>query len=225
MKILLLHGALGCEKQLFPLKAALMNEGFQVKTLNFSGHGGTEADELSIQRFAEELDRTLSNVEDTVIFGFSMGGYVALYLAAIGKLKASKIITLGTKLHWYPESAAQEIKNLNPEKIREKVPAFASYLEALHGENWPRLLMQTAEMMRTMGENPPLTDSNLPGVQIPVIAMRGEKDVMVSEEETMWAVNLLPNARYVAIPDWQHPIDRIPLEALVEQLKKQLAWQ
>lgn len=52
--------------------------------------------------------------------------------------------------------------------------------------------------------------------------MRGEKDVMVSEDETLWAVNLLPNASYLAIPDWQHPIDRIPLEALVKQLKNHL---
>lgn len=222
MKILMLHGALGCERQLFPLKDALLKEGLQVSTLNFSGHGGIEADELSIQRFAEELELVISDDTNTAIFGFSMGGYVALYLATTGRLKASKIITLGTKLHWSPESAAQEIKNLNPEKICDKVPAFATYLESLHGENWPQLLRQTAEMMQAMGENPPLTESNLPGVQIPVIAMRGEKDVMVSEEETMWAVNLLPNARYVAISEWQHPIDRIPLEALVEQLKKHL---
>jgi pimeloyl-ACP methyl ester carboxylesterase len=222
MKIVLLHGALGCEKQLLPLKDALVHEGFHADTMNFSGHGGIHTDELSIQQFAEELERTVSDTGNTAIFGFSMGGYVALYLAAIGRLNATKIITLGTKLQWSPDSSRQEIKNLNPEKIREKVPAFASYLESLHGENWPRLLEQTAKMMQGMGENPPLTATNLPGIQIPVIAMRGEKDVMVSEEETLWAVNLLPNASYVAVPDWQHPIDRIPGSALVEELKKHL---
>ena len=52
--------------------------------------------------------------------------------------------------------------------------------------------------------------------------MRGEKYVMVNDEETMWAVSLVPNSRYVAIPEWSHPIDRIPVSALVEELKKHL---
>jgi esterase/lipase len=37
--LLLLHGALGSEKELIPLKK-LLTETFDVRSFNFSGHGG-----------------------------------------------------------------------------------------------------------------------------------------------------------------------------------------
>ncbi len=223
--VVLLHGALGCEQQLMPLKSALTASGFKVRTLNFSGHGGTESAALSIQLFADELEEIMLDLDpaNTAVFGFSMGGYVALFLAAAGKLNAAGIITLGTKFDWSPESAAKEVRHLDPVKIQEKVPAFAAYLESLHGKNWDVLLRKTADMMLEMGSNPPLTTKNLPLVHQIVRVMRGENDAMVTEEETRWAVNLLPKAQYISIPGWQHPIDRIPLEVLVEVVKEELS--
>ena len=54
-----------------------------------------------------------------------MGGYVALQLANKHPKYVQKIITLGTKFAWDKETAAKEVKMLNPEKIEEKIPAFA----------------------------------------------------------------------------------------------------
>ena len=68
------------------------------------------------------------------IFGYSMGGYVALWLARFYPDRVGKIFTLGTKLKWNDEEAEKEIKMLNPEKVELKVPAFAQQLAERHGE-------------------------------------------------------------------------------------------
>ena len=81
--LLLLHGAIGAKDQLQPIAEQLKNT-FDVHTLNFSGHGGEPMpSSFSIEQFAGDVLLFLkqNNISKTNIFGYSMGGYVALYLA------------------------------------------------------------------------------------------------------------------------------------------------
>ncbi len=82
--LLLLHGAIGASHQLGPLAEALQ-ENYTVHTLNFSRLGGEAfaPGAFSIPRFAEEVMHFLhhQSIDIINIFGYSMGGYVALYLA------------------------------------------------------------------------------------------------------------------------------------------------
>ena len=109
--LILLHGALGSEKQLHALKNELTN--FNIYTLNFEGHGGrTINGSYSIDRFVQNvLDFMFANqLQNASFFGYSMGGYVALKLAAYHPEKVESIVTLGTKFNWTPEIAAAEVK-------------------------------------------------------------------------------------------------------------------
>ena len=82
--LLLLHGALGSLEQFDELETRLSKK-FIVHTLNFSGHGGLPIPEegFSIELFAKDVLNYLNNkkIDSINIFGYSMGGYVALYLA------------------------------------------------------------------------------------------------------------------------------------------------
>jgi|SRR6218665_1572178 len=210
--ILLLHGAIGSKSQLDELSLNLKDH-FKVHTLNFSGHGGKPfSGSFSIPQFATEvLDYLELNHLDSInIFGYSMGGYVALYFAKSHPEKVSKIFTLGTKFHWTPEIAQNEIKMLNPEKILEKIPAFANELKLRHHPNdWKTVLLQTAEMMIYLGNNNPLTLQDFSEVEIPVSLNIGENDAMVSIEETEMAYKNLPNAKLHIFPAAAHPIEKV----------------
>jgi len=133
--ILLLHGAIGSKNQLTPL-LPFLNKEFDIHTLNFPGHGGDEiSDEpFSISYFAGEVLKYFDqkNISSLYIFGYSMGGYVALYLAAHFPERVKKVFTLATKFDWTPQVAEKEMALLNHEKISQKVPAFASFLEQTH---------------------------------------------------------------------------------------------
>lgn len=221
--LILLHGALGAKSQ-FDELASLLNESFHVHALEFDGHGSLAGSgPFRIDLFAAQLEAYIAerSLIDPCIFGYSMGGYVALFLASKRAISFEKLITLGTKFGWNPESALAESSQLNPVKIEDKVPTFASYLKKLHGEeNWEMVLEETANMMLEMGKNPPLNPALLEDISFPVICMRGSEDLMVSKEETLPYVAAMKNAEYMEIPQWKHPIDRVPMVDLAAKLKQ-----
>src|SRR6186713_1921048 len=171
--ILILHGALGSASQLEPVKSTIENNGAVVHSLNFSGHGGASfQNNFGIEQFANDTLHYIKShqLKQVNIFGYSMGGYVALWLAKQHPEVIGKIVTLGTKFDWSVESASQEVKKLNAEKILEKIPAFARILEKRHApHDWRMLLQQTANMMMALGESPLLTKEILQNIQHPSI--------------------------------------------------------
>src|SRR5206468_4121330 len=133
------------------------NSGLEVFSFNFSGHGKTNfnTNGFSIPVFAEELEKFIINnkIVKPSIFGYSMGGYVALYLASQNANLLGNIATLGTKFSWSPEIAQREIKMLDAKTISEKVPKFAEALKNRHGVQWQELLNKTSQMMVELGNN------------------------------------------------------------------------
>nr|MCU0399335.1 alpha/beta hydrolase [Cyclobacteriaceae bacterium] len=133
--LLLLHGALGSKSQLEPLRQKLEQNRRIVFTLNFSGHSGEPFQiDFGIAAFADDVIRFMNKqlLSQVDVFGYSMGGYVAVWLAHKFPERIGKIYTLGTKFDWSPESAQKEVRKLDPIKIQEKIPAFARILEHRH---------------------------------------------------------------------------------------------
>src|SRR4051812_19560592 len=105
MDLLILHGAIGSAKQ-FDSLAKKLGETFTVYTLDFSGHGGKPLPvHFSTAGFAREVLSWMDskNIARINIFGYSMGGYVGLYLARHHPEKVEKLFTLATKLNWNAE--------------------------------------------------------------------------------------------------------------------------
>ncbi len=138
--ILLLHGALGSAAQMARIADTLQPH-FKVCILNFAGHGGRQIPEtpFSIELFAGEVIRFMAaeGLEKINIFGYSMGGYVGMYLAKHFPAKLGCLITLATRFEWDEAIAANEVNKLDPVKAELKVPAFAESLRQLHApEDW-----------------------------------------------------------------------------------------
>src|SRR5687768_6245802 len=101
-QLLLLHGAIGSSEQLKPL-ADNLSKDFHVHLFDFPGHGGKPLPAgFSIQFFAESVVEYLNknNLLKVSVFGYSMGGYVAMYLAKHYPLLIDHVITLATKFEW-----------------------------------------------------------------------------------------------------------------------------
>ena len=220
--LLLLHGAIGAKDQLEELEKSLQDK-FIVHRINFSGHGGEVfSDEpFSISLFADEVLNYLSsqNIEQASIFGYSMGGYVAMYLAKYFPGKINKVVTLATKFHWDEAVAAKESGMLNAEKMEEKIPAFAKVLAERHVPNdWKIVLQKTKDMLVEMGNKNPLSLEDYTSIQQPVLVMLGDKDKMVTMEETVAVYEKLPNGKLMVLPETEHPIEKVDVGRLGEVL-------
>lgn len=226
MKTLLLHGAIGSKDQFTSLKKELEILGHEIYSFNFTGHGDSPLPEtpFSIDNFKKELVQfvQLHALENCIVFGYSMGGYIALYTAIEYPSLVRKIVTLGTKLDWSPEIAAHEIKNLNPQKIKEKVPAFAEKLEKTHGSTWTQLLDKTADFMVQLGKETPLNNETLTQISTPVVLGLADHDTMVTLDETCNAFKQLPNASMFMIPNAKHPIETVDCKLLARIISNTL---
>ena len=219
--LLLLHGALGDGTQLAPLQAALDGR-VRCHLIEFEGHGRTPSQHrYSIERFVQNVRAYMSaaRLERASVFGYSMGGYVALALAS-ESAEIESVATLATKLAWTPDAAASEIRRLDPAKIRAKVPAFADVLERRHADvgGWELVLTRTAELMTSLGSHPVVDDAMLARIRQTAKLMVGDRDTVVSVDETARAANLLANGELTVLPDTAHPFEQVQIQALADQL-------
>lgn len=219
--LLLLHGALGSARQLEPLAKELSSH-YAVHTLNFYGHGG-EAPPASydFEGFQQDiityLDREgLSQVD---VFGYSMGGYAAMFTALNHADRIGKIATLGTKVIWTPEGSAKEVKMLNADAIEAKVPAFAAHLQQIHGDYWREVLSSTAQMMLNLGKQPALTEADYNKLSHKMLLSIGDRDHMAGLEDTVAVYRMLNNASLWVLPGTPHPLDKVDIPLLASGLK------
>lgn len=222
--LLLLHGAIGASGQLSKL-ADILSSYYKVHTISFTGHEGKAFtnEPVSMQLFTNDILSFLEKeqLEQTAVFGYSMGGYAAMYLAKHHPGRISKLITLATKYHWDNDVAAKEMQMLNPEKIEQKIPVFAQTLQERHYPNdWKEVLKKTSEMMLTLGKDNPLKPDDYLGIEIPVLLMLGDRDKMVGLDETTTVYKALPNAQMTILPNTSHPIEQVDNELLSFHIKR-----
>jgi pimeloyl-ACP methyl ester carboxylesterase len=217
--IVLLHGALGAKDQFNALSDALTREGFNVFSFSFSGHGTIPfQSQFGIEQFAKELEQFIKDhrLEKPTVFGHSMGGYVALYLAIQQPDLIGKIITLGTKFAWNADVLAKEVKMLTPEIIMEKQPKFGELLQTRHGEAWKMLLQKTSDMMTQLGNKNILGLTEMSSLEIKILIGLGDKDNMVSFDETVAVYKVLKNGAMYVIPETKHPLENVKSELLAK---------
>ena len=187
--LLLLHGALGNRDQFLNISSQL-SEHFQVWSMNFSGHNGEPFDSnFSLELFVEDVKFFLEHNKIPIvrIFGYSMGGYVALKFASQYPDKVSGIITLVTKLNWTPEFAKAEVLKLDAELIELKVPKLAAILVNRYSANlWKKVVQQTALFLNTLGQGKGLKDDDL---------QRIEKIIASSENDRFWVKENITDER------------------------------
>ena len=222
--LLLLHGAIGAADQLVNIAESL-SDTYNVHTLDFSGHGGKPFPDggPSIEQFAAEVKQYIEQegLGQVNIFGYSMGGYVAMYLAKHHPDMVDKIITLATKFHWDEETAARESKMLNAEKVEEKVPAFAKALAQRHAPNdWKELFAKTIDMLTAMGKDNPLKIEDYSAINNPCMILLGDRDKMITLEETVLVYRALPNAQMGMLPLTQHPIEQVNMSYLLYYIRQ-----
>ena len=217
-QLLLLHGALATKNQFDTFIPLLKNE-FESDAINFTGHGGLNipTQGYTFTAFANDILSFADKhrIEKINLFGYSMGGYAALYFAKLYPTRVNKIFTLNTKFNWDPLSTAKETAMLDAEKMVTKVPGYANQLMMQHGLNlWKQVINQTSEMMQQLSKEVLLVDEDFKNISVEVLLGVGDKDTTASIEETYEVYKKIPKSQLMVLPNTPHPFDKINHEIL-----------
>lgn len=216
--VLLLHGALASKNQ-FDNFIPLVQKDFDVEAINFSGHGGVMINPLgyTFPVFADDILKYIDSkkIEKINLFGFSMGGYAALYFAKLHPQRVEKIFTMNVKFKWDATSTQKEVSMLNAENMLLKVPSFANNLMMLHGlDMWKKVLQSTEEMMMNLTKQHFLIDEDYQSMNCPVLLGVGDRDITSGIEETLDIYRKIKHAQMMVIPHTAHPFEKINMDVL-----------
>jgi len=222
--LILIHGALGSSNE-FNSIAPLLFEKFNVIQYEIPHHGerSNSSEVFEMEELTKDLDQFVSKTGNCFIYGFSLGGYLALSLAQKGNKNIKGIITHGTKLDWSPEIAKKEVSTLNVDFLRSKAKPFYDYLIDLHGAYLHNLLEKTAQFMLALGNSPVITEDSVKSLHCPVRMIRGGKDKMVSKRETEFICNTISNSYYFEIPSFIHPLGFLNPKHVARTVEVQIA--
>lgn len=222
--ILLLHGALASKTQ-FDSLIDMLPESAKADAINFSGHGGKlpAITGYTFQTFANDILEYADahKLDKLNLFGYSMGGYAALYFAKLYPERVNRIFTLNVKFNWDVESTQKEIAMLNAENMLLKVPGFANNLMMQHGLNmWKQVVQQTGDMMQQLAATIMLADADFKLIKCPVLLSVGDSDQTASLEQTLSVYKKLPDASLWVLPDTGHAFEEVDKTALCHQLTR-----
>ena len=222
-KLVLIHGALGTRVELLSLAKHLEDE-YEVFLYEIPGHGSRskELESFNFEDITKDFLNFLHDLGPSYIFGFSLGGYLAINSAQVDSSNIKGIVTLGTKFNWTPEAAKRETVALDLSFLKEKAPPFYKYLAKLHGEKLEKLLKATENFMIALGDQPRVTKQSVANIEIPLRICRGGRDKMVTENESVEIANSNPLAKYFEVPQFIHPIGFLDQKKVAKFLKVQL---
>ena len=220
-QLLILHGALG-SSQSFNHLINEIPDYYEVFVPDLPGHGSNcfISEELSMDLMSNYLIDYMkeNSLIHPKVFGYSMGGYLACYHESKYQLSFSSIITLGTKFDWNKTFAAGQEHILDPAKLRSLSKDFFDNLNTLHQNSAEQVVLQTIELMKKLGDSPNLDFESVQKINIPVFLCLGDKDKMVSLEETKRFSSYFNNSTFHILENTSHPIEKLSVNSFKDIL-------
>ncbi len=227
--ILFLHGFMGSSNDWWPLLTQL-SEHFHCICVDLPGHGQTIAPDYDIPNTARSLVELLENLaidRPCHLFGYSLGGRIALYLMLYYPQYWRKVVLESASAGLVNPAARQERQRQDQtiaRKLRQPNLDFAEFIDHWYQQpvfrgmnaqpNFPELIVQRlqnqplelARSLESAGLGSQLYLGNLLAAnQIPVLLLTGANDrKFVAINQAMAAS--CPAAELLILPDGSHNI-------------------
>ena len=207
--VLLIHGFTGLPAEMLLLGQFLNRAGFTVHCPRLAGHG---VDERALMRTTKDdwFDSVVDGFyilrgvcEKISVVGHSMGGLLALKLAAVQKV--SKLVTLAAPIfiddglglcNLPPREFCSDACIIQPRKILDDVPA------GVNNPDKKTPLVSVHELVDTIADAKKI----LPTVTAPILIMHGEDDHTAQPRSARYITDNVgsKDKRFVTIPNSGH---------------------
>ena len=226
--LLLLHGIAGStEMETAPLLRRMAETHYTI-ALDFSGHGRSHDPDdapLSFGIFTDNVVATLDHLEigRAHLFGFSMGGAVALKMARDHPARIRKIAAHATYVYWDAPQAAVMAQRLDPTAIRDSNEAAARRMAQAHGQDrWEARFEAMQSFADRLPDMAPSAE-DLAALEAPALISACDRDPFFEMESSVRLQKNLPDARLVVLPGERHALHAVDLDILVRVLRDFLA--
>jgi len=221
--LLLLHGAAGCTRLETAPLMRLLESAFHLVGIDLSGHGASSfpPDEtFSLDLFAEDVRTAMDalDLDSTHVFGFSLGGGVALHLAHQFPHRVDRLALLQTNVQWTEAQAQAMRRRLEPDVIRDRSATRADQLDT-HHKHPDRLLRQLRVFVDTLPTASRTMTDTLSEISAPTLVGAVDQDPLFGLDSTRHLHQQLPASRLVILPGSHHSLTRAPLSLLAPLLR------
>lgn len=215
--LVLLHGAAGClQMELEPLARRLSKQ-FRVYTVDFTAHG--QSDPLPQYDFTPALfiDNVATlfdyfELAEANLFGFSLGGFVALSYAHANPARVRRLAVHATHVFWDQALVDTMLTRLDYEGIKQASPDLARYLGQMHGaDNWASLFERTKQYTLKI----PAFEAeytHVRDVKTPTLVSAVDEDDLFSVDSPVGLHKLLANSNLAIIPGKRHALQNVNLD-------------
>ena len=223
--LLVLHGALGSTALETDRLVAHWERSFRVHALDFSGHGVSTASVASPtwQTYTDDVSAVLRqlDVADVSVFGFSMGGGVALAAAAAHPDRITRVAAHATHVQW---TAALVDRMVPPMRgaLDDPDGRWASRLAETHGDRWRQLVGELVAFTRGLPDDW-ISDDVLGAIRQPILVSAGDADRYFEVDHAVHLHRTLPDARLWIEPGLDHPIQGVDVPGFAARVAAHLA--
>ena len=221
--VLLLHGAAGATSlETAPLLRRLEPH-YHVLAVDFSGHGASalpEGASFSADLFAENARATLDHfgVEQADVFGFSMGGSMALHLAHRHPDRVRRVAVHGGNIQWPAERVEAMTQRLSAEHIATNAPRLAQQLASAHTD-WRGLFDRMSAFIETLPDAEAQMHEEAAALSHPTLVSAADADDLFPMDAALHLRDVLPAGRLAILPGEHHALHRLNLDLLVPLLR------
>lgn len=222
--LLVLHGAAGCTlHETAPLMRRLEST-FHLVGIDLSGHGASAfpgEHAFSLDLFAEDVHTAIEALDlgSAHVFGFSLGGGVALHLAQAYPGLVDRLALFQTNVQWTTDQAEQMKERLHLDRIRAKSSEQADRLQSMH-EDFPLLLQRLRSFVEALPERSQALYTELSNISAPTLVGSVDRDPLFGVDTPRRIQRQLPNARLAILPGDRHSLADAPLSHLAPLLTR-----
>lgn len=212
--LVVLHGALGSTELETDRLIRLWEKRFCVYGVDFMGHGRSDdcTDRVPLwSDYAANVTAVLDHfgLARARLFGFSMGGGVALAAALAHPERVERLAVHGVNVQWDAREVDLMVGPMDVARMTADHPYWAQRLAETHGAGrWESLVGRLVAFTRGLPGHH-LTDEAIGRISCPTMISAGDRDRYFDVRHAVGLYRAVPDALLWVIPGLDHPIQGV----------------
>ncbi len=216
--LVLLHGAGATTALETQHLARLMQPTRQVIAFDLPGHGAsTSHAELTADLFIHGISEAVASLGEPVdLFGFSLGGAVALSVAQWASSHVRKLAVHSTSIDWDDELVEEMLARIDADTLRRRSPRGWTRLDAAHGGRAEGVLRSLHPFVRSLAGASPFVGAEPP--RHPALVTGADGDDLFDVSHALRLRKRLTGAQLGILPGIGHRLGPVESDALAPLL-------